>query len=250
MKNLILMIQFFTRIPIKINVSTSNEDFSRGIAYFPFVGLVVGLFNYGIYYLVTSFDQGILGSIFWLISNIFITGAIHLDGLADTCDGLFSARDKQRMLEIMKDSRIGTNGVIAIILDLILRLGILYSLSYTAKAPAILLGPVVAKTLVLLLMGISKYARTEGGMGGLFYSHMSLQRLIVGIASGVFIVLFFGSWKAIAALIPSLIIILIFRKMVVDRIDGMTGDTLGAASEVSEICFMASLYLLERLMYL
>ena len=249
MKSLILMIQFFTRIPIKLDVNASDKDFSRGIIYFPFVGLIVGLFNYGIYYLVSFFDNRILGLIFWLISNILITGAIHLDGLADTCDGLFSARDKQRMLEIMKDSRVGTNGVIAIILDLILRLGILYSLSNAAKASAILLGPVVAKTLVLLLMGISKYARTEGGMGGLFYSHMSLQRLIVGITSGVLIVLFFGLWKAIAALIPSLIFILIFRKMVVDKIDGMTGDTLGAASEVSEICFMASLYLLERLVF-
>lgn len=249
MKNLILMIQFFTRIPIKINVSSSSEDFSRGIIYFPLVGLIVGLFNYGIYYLVKSFDNGILGTIFWLISNILITGAIHLDGLADTCDGIFSARDKERMLEIMKDSRIGTNGVIAIVLDCILRIGLLFSLSYTMKAPAIILGPVIAKTLVLLLMGISKYARPNSGMGGLFYSHMSLKRVIMGICSGVIMVLFFGQWKAIAALIPSLIIILAFRKIVVDKIDGMTGDTLGAASEVSEISFMASLYLLERLMY-
>lgn len=247
MRSLVLMIQFFTRIPIKINIDAKDEDFSKGIIYMPLVGLIVGLFNYGIYVLVDSFSNEILGIIFWLISNIFITGAIHIDGLADSCDGLFSARSKERILEIMKDSRVGTNGVIGIILDFLLRFGMLYTLSHAAKAPAIILAPVAAKTFVLLLFGISKYARPDGGMGGLFYSHMSLQRLIAGAFSGILIILFIGSWKMLAALIPSLIFVLAFRKIVDDKIGGMTGDTLGAASEVSEISFMASLYLLERL---
>lgn len=249
MRSLVLMIQFFTRIPIKININAKDEDFSNGILYMPFVGLIVGLFNYGIYTLANSFSNEVLGIIFWLISNIFITGAIHIDGLADSCDGLFSARSKERILEIMKDSRVGTNGVIGIILDFLLRFGMLYTLSHGAKASAVILAPVAAKTFVLLLFGISKYARPDGGMGGLFYSHMSLKRLIAGILSGTLIILFIGSWKMLAVLIPSLILVLAFKKIVDDKIGGMTGDTLGAASEVSEISFMASLYLLERLIY-
>lgn len=240
------MVQFFTRIPIRINIDAAEEDFSRGIAYIPFVGFIVGLFNYGVYYLAHSFIGTNIAPVFWLISNIFITGAIHLDGLADTCDGIFSARDKERMLEIMKDSRIGTNGVVAIVLDLILRFSLLSSLSYNLAAPAIILGPVAAKSLMLMLMGISKYARPNGGMGGLFYSHMSIKRLIAGIASGISIILLLGSMKAVMALIGSLIIIIAFRKIVVDKIDGMTGDTLGAAGELAEISFMLFLYILER----
>ncbi|MGI5997560.1 MAG: adenosylcobinamide-GDP ribazoletransferase [Lutispora sp.] len=246
MRSLVLMIQFFTRIPIRIDINAEEEDFSRGIVFMPLVGLIVGLFNYGLYSLARYLLGDTLAPVLWLTSNIFITGGIHLDGLGDTCDGLFSARDKKRMLEIMKDSRIGTNGVIAIVLDFIFRLSLLYSLPYRAIGLAIILAPVVAKTLVLLLMGISKYARANGGMGGLFYSHMSVKRLILGIGSGILMILGLGSIKGLMALLGSVIIILAFRKMVVDRIDGMTGDTLGAASELAEICFIIFIYILER----
>ena len=150
------------------------------------------------------------------------------------------------MLEIMKDSRIGTNGVIAIALDFIFRLGLLFSMPNRIIGVSIILAPVAGKSLVLLLMGISKYARAKGGMGGLFYSHMSIKRLIISIGSGILMVLAIGSFKAFLASIGSLIVILLFRKIVVDKIDGMTGDTLGAANELTEVCFMIFVYILER----
>jgi adenosylcobinamide-GDP ribazoletransferase len=246
MKSLILMIQFFTRIPIKINFDIVDEDFSKGIVYMPFVGLIIGLFNLGIYYIAQHLLSQVMAPVMCLASNIIITGGIHLDGLADTCDGIFSARDKEKMLEIMKDSRIGTNGVIAIALDFIFRLGLLFSMPNRIIGVSIILAPVAGKSLVLLLMGISKYARAKGGMGGLFYSHMSIKRLIISIGSGILMVLAIGSFKAFLASIGSLIVILLFRKIVVDKIDGMTGDTLGAANELTEVCFMIFVYILER----
>jgi len=246
MRSLILMIQFFTRIPIKIDINAKEEDFSKGIIFMPLVGLTVGLFNYGIYTLANYLLGGTLALVFWLTANIFITGGMHLDGLGDTCDGIFSARDRERMLEIMKDSRIGTNGVIAIVLDFIFRLGLLSSMPYRTTGLAIILAPVAGKMLVLLLMGISKYARANGGMGGLFYSHMSMKRLILGIGSGIIMISAFGSIKGIVALAGTAVIIMAFRKMVVDKIGGMTGDTLGAASELAEISFMIFLYIWER----
>jgi len=225
MRSLILMMQFFTRIPIKIDISAKEEDFSKGIVFMPLVGLIVGLFNYGIYSVADHFLGETLALVFWFAANIFITGGIHLDGLGDTCDGLFSARDKERILEIMKDSRIGTNGVIAIALDFTFRLSILSAMPYKDMGIAIILAPMVAKTLVLLLMGISKYARANGGMGGLFYSHMSIKRLILGISSGIIMILLFGSLKGLVAMIGSTVIIMAFRNFVISKIDGMTGDT-------------------------
>lgn len=246
MRSLILMIQFFTRIPIKIDINAKEEDFSKGIVFMPLVGLIVGLFNYGVYSLANYLLGGTLALVFWLAANIFITGGIHLDGLGDTCDGLFSAKDKDRMLEIMKDSRIGTNGVIAIILDFIFRLTLLSSMPFRSIGLAMILAPVAAKTLVLSLMGISKYARAKGGMGGLFYSHMSVKRLILGTGSGVIMILALGSLKGIVSLIGSTVIIMAFRKFVISKIDGMTGDTLGAAGELAEISFMMFVYIWER----
>jgi len=246
MKRLVLMIQFFTRIPIKINMNVKNEDFSKGMVYLPIVGLIIGLFNFGIYHVAQNFFGQVMTPIMCLSANIFITGGIHIDGLADTCDGIFSARDKEKILEIMKDSRIGTNGTIAIVLDFIFRLGLLFSIPSKVIGFTIILAPVAAKILILLLMGLSKYARTQGGMGGLFYSHLSAKRLIIGIGLGILMILAIGSFKALLALMCSLIVILLYRKMVIDKIGGMTGDTLGAANELTEICFMIFIYVLER----
>lgn len=247
MKYFILMIQFFTRIPIRINVLAEEGDFSKGLPYFPLVGLVIGIFNYLIFYIFSYLGEGLLPIVFWILANIIVTGAIHIDGLADTCDGLLSARSKERMLEIMKDSRIGTNGVIAIVMDLLIRLAFMFSLSPGIRPFVIILSPVVGKSFALMLIWISSYARKNGGMGGLFYNDMSKYHVILGLLSGVLMVLLIYSWKLLLVLIPCLIFILIYRRFVINKIGGMTGDTLGAANELAEICFMGFIYVFERL---
>lgn len=250
MKHFILMIQFFTRIPIKVNVLADEKDFSKGLLYFPFVGLVIGIFNYLTFYVFSYLGQELLSIVFWLLSNIIVTGAIHIDGFADTCDGLLSSRSKERMLEIMKDSRIGTNGVIAIAMDLLIRLTFMFSVSYSIRPFVIILSPIVGKCFVLMLIWISSYAREKGGMGGLFYKDMSKLHIIIGIVFGILMIVFIYSWKLLIILIPCLIILLIYRRFVVNKIGGMTGDTLGAANELAEICFMGFICIFERLGYL
>lgn len=250
MKYFILMIQFFTRIPIRINVLAEEKDFSKGLPYFPLVGLVIGIFNYLVFFIFSYLGEGLLPIVFWLLANIVVTGAIHIDGLADTCDGLLSSRSKERMLEIMKDSRIGTNGVIAIAMDLLTRLTFMFSLSLSIRPFVIILSPIVGKSFALMLIWISSYARKNGGMGGLFYNDMSKLHVILGLLSGALMVSLIYSWKLLLVLIPCLIFILIYRRFVINKIDGMTGDTLGAANELAEICFMGFICVFERLGYL
>ena len=212
--------------------------------------LVIGTFNYLTFYVFSYLGQELLSIVFWLLSNIIITGAIHIDGFADTCDGLLSSRSKGRMLEIMKDSRIGTNGVIAIAMDLLIRLAFMFSVSYSIRPFVIILSPIVGKCFVLMLIWISSYAREKGGMGGLFYKDMSKLHIIIGIVFGILMIVFIYSWKLLIILIPCLIILLIYRRFVVNKIGGMTGDTLGAANELAEICFMGFICIFERLGYL
>lgn len=250
MRYFILMIQFFTRIPIRINVLAEEKDFSKGLPYFPLVGLVIGIFNYLAFYIFSYLGEGLLPIVFWLLANIVVTGAIHIDGLADTCDGLLSARSRERMLEIMKDSRIGTNGVIAIVMDLLIRLAFMFSLSPSIRPFVIILSPIVGKSFALMLIWISSYARKNGGMGGLFYSDISKLHVVLGLLSGALMVSLVYSWKLLLVLIPCLIFILIYRRFVINKIDGMTGDTLGAANELAEICFMGFICVFERLGYL
>ena len=121
-KRFLLTLGFMTRIPVNVNLGeVKDEDMHKGFLYYPVVGLIIGLIDMVVYLLVCLVLPEIYGIIFALLANFFVTGAFHLDGLSDTADGIYSARTKERMLEIMKDSRIGTNGGIAMCLDIMLK---------------------------------------------------------------------------------------------------------------------------------
>ncbi len=249
MKYFILMVQFFTTIPIRVNIAIDEDQFSKGLLYFPFVGLIIGLFNYLVYYISLFLDGELFSVTLWLVANIIITGALHIDGLADTCDGLLSYRSKERILEIMKDSRIGTNGVIAIFLDLLMKLSIMLSLSVAIRPYIIILSPVIGRGFLLVLFLISPYAR-KAGTGGLFYNNKSQLRIALGILFAIFMLVLIHSWKILLIMIPCLLIMLIFNRLVSGRIGGMTGDTLGAANELIEVSFLLFVLISERLGYL
>ena len=103
-KQFLILIQFMTRIPVFVNVEYDEEKLGKSIKYFPLVGAVIGIFLFGINFLagkVTENRQII--AVIIVVAEIFITGILHIDGLADTFDGLFSYAKKERMLEIMKD---------------------------------------------------------------------------------------------------------------------------------------------------
>jgi adenosylcobinamide-GDP ribazoletransferase len=246
MEYFILMVRFFTRIPIKTTDSPKEMDFSKGLLFFPLVGLIIGIFNFLIFYIFSFWGVNLLSSVFWLLANTVITGALHIDGLADTCDGLLSYRDKDIMLEIMKDSRIGTNGVIAIFMDFLLRLSLILSLSGRTVPYVILVSPILGKTVLLLLIWLTPYARKTGGIGGMFYKDISRKSVILGAMSGVFLLILLFSWKVYAVLILCFVTMFFYRKFVINKIGGMTGDTLGAANELAEIAFMLYILIFER----
>ena len=121
-KRFLLTLGFMTRIPVNVDLGeVKDEDMHKGFLYYPVVGLIIGLIDMVVYLLVCQILPEIYGIIFALLANFFVTGAFHLDGLSDTADGIYSARTRERMLEIMKDSRIGTNGGIAMCFDIMLK---------------------------------------------------------------------------------------------------------------------------------
>ena len=113
LKQLLLMLQFFSRLPLPWQLTVTEEDFHQGILFLPLVGLLLGAVNALAYWLGAMLGGRELAALAAIVSNLWLTGAFHLDGLADTCDGIYSSRKRERMLEIMKDSRVGTNGACA-----------------------------------------------------------------------------------------------------------------------------------------
>ena len=124
-------VSFLTILPVPAsNKILPQEEFSKGILFYTLIGLLVGLIDYICYgAMVFFFKMPLIGAVFAVLSETIVTGGFHLDGLADTCDGFFSARKKEKMLEIMKDSRVGTNGALALLFDIVLKVVFLVSMA-------------------------------------------------------------------------------------------------------------------------
>ena len=247
MKGFVLMLQFLTRIPINIQIDVDDNSFKKAMVYFPLVGLVVGILNVLVFLVLSLVVSNFLSVIFVTLFNVCLTGAFHLDGLADTCDGIYSSRSKERMLEIMKDSSIGTNGGVAIFFDLTLRIALLNSISNSNYnvVKAILIASVLSRTMLVLLSYISTYARNEGGLGNLFIGKITLKASIISLIIAAVIMLLVLGYKALFIFLPIVLMMVLYEKYIKSKIGGMTGDTLGAACEITEILVLFIFIILQ-----
>jgi adenosylcobinamide-GDP ribazoletransferase len=174
-------------------------------------------------------------SVLTAIGLIGVSRGLHLDGLSDTADGFLSSRSRERMLEIMRDSHVGAMGVIAVVSVVGLKVAALASLSEGLRWRAALLMPVAGRCALVISVAALPYARTEGGLGTLFYRGRS--RL-----GAAWAVLFAGGcgWAVggeagLAGAALSVGVTLMFAAYTYRKIGGATGDTLGAACEVAEV---------------
>ncbi|SKC75772.1 adenosylcobinamide-GDP ribazoletransferase [Maledivibacter halophilus] len=243
MKRFILMLQFLTRIPINMNLDVNEDDFFEGVIYFPLVGLIIGMFVVAFYYIGTILSDKLLGAVFAVIIEVFITGGLHLDGLADTFDGVYSNRQKDRILEIMKDSRLGTNGALALFVLLILKIVLINSLKVPDVYAVLLLMPIFAKLNVVLASRIASPARKQG-MGNLFIGKVSTGQFLIAFIIAIIPSLIF--LKIVPVIGLMLIFSILYVRHISNRIDGMTGDTLGSLSELSEVAFLLFIVILFR----
>ena len=234
----IILIQFMTRIPIPLKISYSEKKLGKSIKFFPLVGLIIGLILYFanfliIVYLKNIFYNKTIIAIFLIILEILIVGIIHIDGLADTFDGLFSYAKKEKMLEIMKDSRIGTNGAVVLILYFITKT-VLISEIITTNPKYLIIFPIIARLSTPVNAGFSNYAR-KSGMSNAIISENGIFEAIFSLALSIILVFYIIGIKGIVAIFIAFIFIIIFMLNVRKKIDGITGDTMGACLELTSI---------------
>jgi len=165
LKRILLMVGFLTRIPVPFKIDGTEEDYGKGLVFAPVVGLLIGgILTILFYILKRFFPPGVTG-ILLIAAYIMLTGGLHLDGLGDTFDGIFSNRSREKMLEIMRDSRIGTNAVLAVICVVILNYALLSSIPLSGLPKALLLFPVAGRIGSLVGAGSTVYAREGEGLG-------------------------------------------------------------------------------------
>lgn len=235
---------FMSRLPVNYRWSKGLEvdQYSRGIVFFPWVGMVLGSIAAALFMLLAPWCGTPLAALFYVLALAALTGGFHLDGLADTCDGLFSARTREKMLEIMRDSRLGTHGGLGLIFVLVAKVLVVNELALRGYAmlPVLILASVVGRGAVVLLMYRQRYAR-DNGMGNIFIGKISfMQTVVTLLTSAVLCFVMLPGAGLLAWFITTLVIWL--AGMAIKRtLRGQTGDTLGAAIELGEVIFLLAL---------
>lgn len=226
MKSFFVALGFLTVLPCPI-----SGDFRKAPGFFPWVGLVLGFILWGGCELLGPFlSQGTL-AVISVVGLAALTRGLHLDGLADSADALLGSWDRQRALEIMRDSRVGTFGVLAVVSVLLLKIYLLGEGGVGGRE--LLIFPVLGRTGVLLPMGILPYLREEG-KGRAFFP-CGRGTLLLGLGSGLGLAAAIGGLRGSVAWVAVVVYGLLFSRYLRGRLGGVTGDLLGASIETSEV---------------
>lgn len=231
---------FLTRVPVPWTVPGVEDRLARSTPWFPVVGAAVGAVGALAWWAGAGLWGPVIGALLAVAATVVLTGAFHEDGLADTFDGLGGTPDRARALEIMKDSRLGTYGAVALGLALAGRVAALAALG--PAAPAALVGAhALARFSSLPLIHQLPYARADGGTGKPFAGGVSDRGLVAAaLFTGLLTLSLWGvaapgAWLAAAAIV--LLLAAWFRR----RLGGITGDTLGAANQGVELAVYLAL---------
>jgi adenosylcobinamide-GDP ribazoletransferase len=228
---------FYTRLPGLGLADVSRHGLSRATRYFPLVGIVVGSLAAAVFWGAQwPFPAGV-AVVLSMATSIWVTGALHEDGLADTCDGLGGGWSKQDVLRIMKDSRLGTYGTVGILLALLLKYNALLSLPVHLVPTVLIAGHAVSRLVPVVVIWRLAYVRDDD------------TSKVRPVASGI------GPWQVVAAAAVGLLPLLLLdqvlwaalipvaatgiwlTRLFLRRLGGYTGDTLGALQQACELAF-------------
>jgi adenosylcobinamide-GDP ribazoletransferase len=249
---------FFTRLPVPAMPDFQESDLNHAARYFPLVGLLVGLLGAIVWWLASLVFPAAIAVLFSMASTIYLTGAFHEDGLADSADGLGGGLDKTRQLEIMQDSRLGSYGAIALIGILLFKFQALSALTAAILPFGLIAAHSLSRLAAVYVMATMQYVRVSGkskplattltrddlwfasvfglwswvGFAGLLWlNHTGLAALQFLLITGLPMVLVWWWW----------------RRVLMRNLQGYTGDTLGATQQLVELAFYLGLLAWSRL---
>lgn len=240
-KNLINAVQFLTIFTVNKEYQAEERSLARSIVYFPVIGFLIGFFLVNADKLMTlvALPQTVSNVILVALS-VLITRALHLDGLADTLDGLMGGNDQSSRLAIMKDSRLGTAGAAGIFFVLLVKYVSLNNLFESEKVAALLTAPVLSRWSQTLMVFHASYGRPEG-MAKAFVGKLRASGLaaasVIAIGLSAFVVLRADARSAaliVCLLSGVLLLTFLGRWYFMRKLGGVTGDSIGAVSELNE----------------
>ena len=224
MRALLLAIGFLTRLPVPSHAYDDPNAKAASLAWYPLVGVLIGLLLGALAWLLRD-TPALLSSALLVLAWVGLTGALHLDGLADSADAWIGGMgDREKTLAIMKDPRCGPAGVVALVLMLLLKFAALASLG-PAPGAALLLAPTLARAGLTALFLSTPYIRS-GGLGSAL-SDAPRRACVIALLLTVLGCVLFGG-RGLLALLAAAVVFGLWRQACLNRLGGCTGDTAGA----------------------
>jgi adenosylcobinamide-GDP ribazoletransferase len=233
-----LALSFLTTLPAR-QVPYEAGGLGRAAAWFPVIGLLMGLLLLGAQWAAAQLVGPALAAVLVVALWAILTGGLHLDGLADCCDGLLVSAPHERRLEIMRDPRVGSFAVTGLVLALLLKTAAVFTLPMAA--PGLLLAPVWARWWILV--AARQPAARPSGLGSSFAAGLSLRILGAAVVLPLVVlgVMTWWDWRSLVALAVSGLVCLGVLHLAKVRIGGVTGDVFGAVVELTEIALLVGL---------
>jgi adenosylcobinamide-GDP ribazoletransferase len=235
-------IRFFTRLPVPGWVGHSAKALNCSARYFPAVGLIVGSIGALVYQLAAVVWPQTVAVMLSMAATIYATGAFHEDGLADTVDGIGGGWDKLRILEIMKDSRVGSYGVVSTVLALVGKFVLLSALDGALIPLALLAGHALSRFCATVLLATMDYVREDlQSKAKPLATRLSGGAMLVALGFVIGALALLPIEKAIVGCLLAALVTLWLSAKFRRWLGGYTGDCLGATQQVSEIAFYLGL---------
>lgn len=230
----VLAIQFLTAVPLPVSVPAGVRELGRSLIFFPLVGALLGIALAVVDALLLRVLPVAVSTALVLIVWTLLTGGLHLDGLMDTCDGLFGGRTRERRLEIMRDSRVGSYGVLAGALQLLLKYAALISLPMEARGAALVLALTSGRWAMTLAIWGFPYARSEG-LGRAYKDGARLSDVGFAAVLALGVCWLATDVRGLGALAGASLLAWSGGWWITERLGGLAGDCYGALNEVVEV---------------
>jgi adenosylcobinamide-GDP ribazoletransferase len=254
----LLALGFFTRIPVPSFADFQESDLNHSAKYFPLIGWVVGLIGLASFYVSSQIFPHTVAILISMAATIFATGAFHEDGLADSADGLGGGWQREQILTIMQDSRLGTYGAVALFFVLMVKFQLLTAMHADMVMLALLCAHPLSRLSAVWLMATLPYTKPNGKAKPLATQISGADSWLANLFGLLPVLLLIGliqmtigSWQATLGYVCLIVGVIgaawwWWRALLKRKLNGYTGDTLGAIQQISEIMFyLASLAWLQ-----
>ena len=234
MKGFLIALQFLTALPLEIKGKLEEKELVKSMLYFPVAGLLIGSLLAGLNIIMIKLFAPAVSSALVIILLVIMTGGLHLDGFADTCDGFYAGKNKNEILEIMHDSHTGVMGTVGLICLILLKFTLVIDIQGSNAAAILIIMAITGRWAMACMSSISLYAGSEG-TGRAYVQHSGINELLGASFICILCGLLIAGLKFIPVFLSAALAVLLLYFYFKKKIRGVTGDTLGATDEVIEI---------------